>query len=217
MPSQNFGNQYEDSVKARLNQLHLLPKNLHNNDAGIIYGGKDYYIEIKNRNAPDFGQSGLTWSSDSGWRWRRKDIVTDLFEQLNITKLIDANFIPRRYQIPQASLTSIDRAYDQEHFEKSGIELPNVTPLFEYYARKDCYYIQIERKGFYHLKQDIANFGTPQLEPETITLRFRAKTHHAIPIHAYSFFVTIQLKISRLKASSLDLDQKVGKFPIPIL
>lgn len=212
MATKNRGHQYEDIIRDLLRRRKLLPDTLCGNDAGFTHNGAPYYVEVKNRTAPDFGQKGLLWNSASGWRWRRDDIITDLYNHLGVIGLISSNFIPRRYSVPEGSLTPQDRSHDQKQFERSGIALKNVNYLYEYYARKQCFYIQVEGLGFYYLKQDVAGLNVPRFEPE-LTLRLRAKTHHSFPIHKYSFFAVIQAKTNVLLPSVYDLEGKVGEFP----
>jgi len=59
----NRGQIYEDHIKSLLKERNLLPDSLHENDAGFIHNGVVYYVEIKNQNAPDFGQKGLIWDN----------------------------------------------------------------------------------------------------------------------------------------------------------
>ena len=44
-----------------------------------------------------------------------------------------------------------------------NIPIPLDT-LFEYYAIKKCFYIQIENSGFYHLQKDKFEIGTKQFD-----------------------------------------------------
>lgn len=208
----NQGQEYEETIRDLLRRRNLLPASLGSNDAGFIHKGDAYYVEVKNLNAPDFGQKGLVWSPTTGWKWREEDIVTDLYTDLAVLDFIPKGFKPRRYTMPQNLLTSKDRSYDQAQFERSNITLGNVDCLYEYYARKKCFYIQIEGKGFYYLKEDVAGLGLPQFDA-TLTLRLRAKTHHSTPIHRYSFFAVIKPKMMEVALSKYDLEEKVGKFP----
>ncbi|MHB8192630.1 MAG: hypothetical protein ACYDGL_05085 [Bellilinea sp.] len=212
MPKQNRGQQYEVHIRELLRNCNLLPANLHNNDAGFIHRGKEYYLEVKNFTAPDYGQKGLIWKEDSGWGWRDPDNVTELYDQFGVKDFIDPNFIPKKHSKPQSEITVSDKRFDQINFKKSNIDFGNPEKLYEYYARKHCYYIQIEEKGFYYLKEDIANLGVPQFMPQ-LRLRLRAKTHNSIPIHNYSFFAVIQINKKSVCQSIYDIDEKVGKFP----
>lgn len=214
----NLGQKYEEKIKSLLRQRNLLPAILEGNDAGFIQKGVSYFVEVKNRTAPDFGQKGLIWDKNTEkWRWREDDVVSRLYDALGVISNIDPNFVPKRYTVePLEKLTEKDKQDDRRGFEKRGIPLGNLNYLYEFYARKKCYYIQIEGKGVYFLKQDIANLNVPRFIPE-LTLRLRAKTHHSIPVHAYSFFAVIQARTRRIYPSPFDIEEKGGrKFP-PIM
>jgi len=211
MVVKNKGQLYEEDINQLLDNKDLLPNELGENDSGFIYGDKSYYVEIKNCQAPDFGQKGMVWNKDNGWSWRQNDIITELYDDFGVFNFIDEGFVPRRYTINKDDITKEDKVFDQQHIEKSGIKLDSVDYLYEYYKRKNCFYIQIEDKGFYYLQKDIANLGVPQYKP-SLTLRLRAKTHHSIPIYQYSFFAVIQIG-KKPNQSSFDLEEKVGIFP----
>lgn len=212
MPSWNLGQVYEKKIQDILQSRGLLPDNLCGNDAGFKHNGMHFFVEVKNKTAADFGQKKLTWTKQKGWEWSEKDIITDLYDKLGVMKYIDKNFVPRRYTVSAGSISMLDKRHDQQQFEKRGIQLSNPRYLYEFYARKNCYYIQIENKGLYHLKNDIANLVVPRFMPE-LTLRLRAKTHQSIPIYAYSFFAVIQAQTNRMAKSLYDLEEKVGAFP----
>jgi len=209
----NKGQLYEKSIREILENRNLLPKQLNNNDAGAIYQRVTYYIEVKNKTAPDFGQKGLEWSFGGGWKWREEDDVSTLFDNLGVIGMIDKTFEPRRYTKPKEELSILDRKLDRQEFEQRDIPLANSEViLYEFYARKQCYYIQIEGKGFFYMKQDIANLKVPRFKPE-LTLRLRAKTHHSYPVHSYSFFAVLQANTRGMLMSNYDLEEKVGTFP----
>lgn len=210
----NQGQIYEKLIQTKLRNRNLLPNNLESNDAGFIKKGKAFFVEVKNVNAPDFGQKGLVWDKvTKSWNWRKFDIISQFYEAFNIRQYIDKTFIPRRYSVePKEKLTEQDREFDQKHFEKSGISLTNIKLLYEFYARKRCFYIQIENRGLFYLKNDEAQLNVPQLNLP-LTLRLRAKTHHSFPIHKYSFFAVIQANTNNLPISPFDIEGKVGKFP----
>ncbi len=213
----NLGQLYERKIRDLLREKSLLPllleSNLEGNDAGFTHNGVSYFIEVKNRTAPDFGQKGLVWEKSTGkWKWRITDTITDLYDKLGVIKAIDKKFVPNRYSVePLHKLTSLHKKDDQQKFEKR-LELENLDVLYEFYARKRCYYIQIEGKGFYYLKQDIANLNLPRFIPQ-LSLRLRAKSHSSSPTYNYSFFAVIQAKSSAMLQSTFDLEEKVGAFP----
>lgn len=210
----NQGQLYEERIRQILRVRNLLPHTLNGNDAGFVCKETDYFVEVKNHKAPDFGQKKLNWNKFLNiWEWSEVDSVTQLFDMLNVKNYVDKSFVSRRHTIePVEKITETDKKFDQTNFEKSGIPLVNPSLLFEFYARKNCFYIQIENKGLFYLKQDSANLGVPQFNAQ-LSLRLRAKTHHSYPIHKYSFFAVIQAKINSLITSPFDLEERVGKFP----
>ncbi len=108
----------------------------------------------------------------------------------------------------------MNAACRREKIRKNKIELlDNANFIYDYYARKDCFYIQIEGKGFYILKEDVAKLGVPQFNPILNFIRLRAKTHNSEPIYNYSFRAEIQAKRKSLKVSKFGIEEIVGKFP----
>jgi hypothetical protein len=210
-PVDNRGMEYENKIRNILITRHLLPEDLVGNDVGFKHNGKDYFVEVKNASAPDFGQKRVRWTQEAGWYWAEEDIVTKLYDKYNILDEINPKFIPRRHSKLQDKITKKDKIYNQKRFERSGITFEDSSILYEYYARKNCHYIQIEDLGFYYLADNPARLGVPQFKP-VLQLRFRAKTHHSHPIYAYSFFVVIQ-KRGEIEKSNFDLEIKVGAFP----
>jgi len=210
----NKGQKYEAYIYNLLEERGIkIPLDLAGNDVGFRHKGVDYYVEVKNRKAPDYGQKGLVWDKTDKWKWREQDNISQMFDDIGVIGMIDKSFEPKLYTIANESLTAADRSSDQRAFEKSNIPLVGASYLYNFYARRKCYYIQIEDKGFYYLQKDIANLGVPQFAP-TLTLRLRAKTHHSFPIHKYSFFAVIRANKSSIGVTKFDFEEKGGKkFP----
>ena len=210
----NKGQKYEEYIYNLLEERGIkIPLFLAGNDAGFRHKGVDYYVEVKNRNAPDYGQKGLVWDKTNKWKWREQDSISKMFDDIGVIEMIDKSFEPKLYTVANEALTTTDKYSDMTTFEKSKISLTGASYLYDFYARRKCYYIQIETKGFYYLQKDIANLGVPQFAPD-LTLRLRAKTHHSLPIHAYSFFAVIQANKRSIGKTDFDLEEKGGrKFP----
>ena len=145
---------------------------------------------MKNKDqGADYGQKELIWSSDKLWSWslgknKTEDATVKLFKGLKIIEnYIDKDFEPRRYSKKKSmkakkksiyeDVTVEDYKYDLKHMEKPNIPIP-LNTLFKYYAIKNCFYIQIEKSGFYHLQEDKFTLGTKQFDGK-ISLRLRAK------------------------------------------
>ncbi len=176
----NKGDEYEDKITKILKYKKILPKDYKRagasdkTDINFEYDDKKYNIEIKADKNADYGQKFLNWEKNC-WTWVKDDNVTKMYKSMNIIEnYIDKNFKPIRYSKDKLLITEKDKKYDQDHFEKPDIELP-LNTLFEYYAEKNCYYMQLENYGLYHLKNDINNLGVPKFDGR-ISLRLRAKT-----------------------------------------
>jgi hypothetical protein len=216
----NKGLIYEESIRNILIAKGLLPPTLIVNvkdgkaDAGFIHDGKEFFLEIKNQTAPDFGSKKIIYDAKyDRWKWNDPDRISQLFNRLGVLKKIN-DFTPRKYVKADSKLTKTDKKFDRQNFEHRIVDLGMAgrNLLYDYYAEKKCYYIQIEGKGFYHLKRDVADLGVPKFNP-TVELRLRAKTHGSDNIANYSFRVVIVSKRETMKESIYDIEGKTKKFP----
>lgn len=216
---ENKGLEYERKVKQILIDRALLPPQLaakltkSGNDAGFVHQGAHYFLEIKNRTAPDYGSKKIIYDSvRKTWKWNNPDAMSDMFDDIGILNKI-ANFIPRKYIKFDSELTPIDKNYDLMNFERT-VELDGTFGaklLHKYYAKKDCYYIQVEGKGIFHMAEDRANLNVPRFSPE-VTLRLRAKPHSSFPVHNYSFRIIIIGARRSIPSSTHDLEDP-NRFP----
>ena len=177
----NKGDKYEDKIANILIDKKILPKNYmragasDKTDIDFIHKNQNLNIEIKADENADYGQKYLKWDKKNKWFWVKKDNVTEMYKEMKIIDTyIKSSFIPRRFTINSQKITLGDKKYDQHQFERPEIEIPLKT-LFEYYKQKNCYYIQIQNYGFYHLQKDTNSLGTKQFDG-IIKLRLRAKT-----------------------------------------
>ncbi len=214
--ARNLGQEYEDKIIKLLENRGVLPaslkNNLQGNDAGFRHNNINRFLEVKNRTDTDFGQKNLKWSEQNGWHWTEADQITEMYDEIGVMRQIDKSFKPNLYSVNRFDFNQQHRIQDQKAFEKQ-IELKGAVYLHKFYARKDCYYIQVENKGFYHLERDIAGLGVPKFDP-IIRLRLRAKVRDKFPPYNYSFFATIKVNKRSIRKSDFDIEEKLGrKFP----
>ena len=210
----NKGHDYEDKIKVFLKSSNLLPDNLGNNDAGFIHRNKVYFLEVKSKKTSDFGASKIIWNpTDKRWLWNEPDVINQMLDEIKVLNYINKNFTPYKHTIPDKKIDKTKKEFDQKQFETKIPLFDNANFIYDYYAQKDCFYIQVEGKGFYFLKEDIAKLGVPQFNPLLNYIRLRAKTHHSEPESDYSFRAEIQAKRRSLKISNFDIEEVVGKFP----
>ena len=224
---ENKGLLYERKIKSILTRRKLLPPALaakliqSENDAGFVYSGEEFFLELKNVSAPDYGARQIDYEPiTNSWKWNKKDEMTLLFDRVGILQKVKA-FIPRKYVKPDSKLTERDKKFDRRSFaskvteeetELATLGMTGAQILHEYYAKKECYYIQIEGKGFYHLQKDPADLGVPQFLP-SVVFRLRAKTHSSKKISNYSFRVVITASRGTFGDSNVDLENS-KKFPL---
>jgi hypothetical protein len=223
---ENKGLVYEARIKSILTTHQLFTPSLaaeckhSGNDAGFIHNGKNYFLELKNIIAPDYGAKKIIYSPIANrWKWNETDEMSDLFDKLGILSKAKV-FIPRKYTKPDQSLTEEDKDFDRKSFahkvtEKeldiTNLGLSGASILHQYYAKKNCFYIQIEGKGFYHLLEDPAKLGVPQFIP-AVVFRLRAKTHSSANFANYSFRVVLTASRRSFLDSGFDLENPT-RFP----
>lgn len=197
-----------------------MPQNLfgycteYRNDAAFVSKGSDYFLEIKNRSAPDYGAKKIVYDPfQKIWKWNEIDDISEMFDSYGVLDKIP-QFEPRKHVIADHLLKDEDKKFDQQNFRKI-IELGTAGAylIHEYYAKKLCYYIQVEGKGFYHLLGDPAGLGVPQFTP-AVTIRLRAKTHSSDPPSNYSFRAVLVGKMRTIAPSIFDIESKSKVFPI---
>ena len=222
----NQGFVYEARIKSILTTKKLFTPALAaeckhtENDAGFIHKGKTYFLELKNATAPDYGAKKIVYSPIANrWKWNETDDMSKLFDKLGILSKAKA-FIPRKYTKPDKSLTKKDKEFDRKSFalklaekdlEITDLGLSGASILHQYYAKKNCFYIQIEGKGFYHLLEDPAKLGVPQFVP-AVVFRLRAKTHSSANVANYSFRVVLTASRRSFLDSGFDLENPT-RFP----
>jgi len=193
-------------------------------DLKFLHLANEYKLEIKNDMNPDYGQRRIHFNPQDGtWNWATDDSVTDFYKELNLLGNIDKNFLPIWYRkrvknqkgrySKVVEYTLEDFKNDQSTFENAGNKVPTQT-LFNYYAKRDTFYIQIEGSGFYHLKEDVALLGTQQYDG-TLTMRFRVKHagHSKNPPHSCQFMGVLKQETLPSK-SKFNLEPSLGQsFP----
>ena len=112
---------------------------------------------------------------------------------------------PNKGTIPNADFTLANKKQDQLNF-KDAYKPIDKTSIWEYYATKGVYYIQIGGYGLYHMSANPANLPVPPLDV-TARVRIRLKAGSSIPVYNYRF-TTALLVQSKPQRSTLDLDRR---------
>jgi len=195
----NKGDAYEEKIFNICKQKKIIKPGSSRAGAGsgadlvIFRKGNEINIEVKfiksSLKDADWGQKYLDYRERDGWFWSNPDKVTNLYDAINLISFIpifrpkninhndDENWIEARKQI----ISQEDKNFDLNSF-KGNIPCENDI-LFQYYAQKNCFYLQLKNYGLFHLLEDKFDIGTPQFDGE-MNIRFRAK-----PFHAHAYYV----------------------------
>ena len=112
---------------------------------------------------------------------------------------------PNKGTIPNADFTLANKKQDQAKF-KDAYKPIDRTSIWEYYATKGVYYIQIGGYGLYHMSANPANLPIPQFDV-TARLRIRMKPSQSYPVYSYGFKTAILVQTKPQK-STMDLDRR---------
>ena len=112
---------------------------------------------------------------------------------------------PNKGTIPNSDFTLANKKQDQARF-KDAYKPIDKTGIWEYYATKGVYYIQIGGYGLYYMSANPANLPIPPLDV-TARVRIRLKAGSSIPVYNYRF-TTALLVQSKPQRSTLDLDSR---------
>lgn len=220
----NKGHVYEKTIVDILTKRNIIPDGLAGAGSGpgtdifFVHGKKTYKLEVKNNVVgPDYGQKRLLpFKTDGGWKWKlaKDEYVTRFYTGLGVLKYLDnKNIVPNKHNKKDSQITEHDKKEDQKNFEDRTFTISSEAFSKFYFEKAD--YLQIGNGyGFYHLTDDVAKLGTEKFEGRFI-LRFRAKTHHSMPVHGYSFFAV--LKCSSAKKSKYNLEDVRGQEFPPIV
>ena len=187
---ENKGAKYEKKIWNICSDKELIYPNTTNAGGGdgadvfIAHQGNKIAVECKTFGA-DYGQNGLYYQGGV-WKWNKDTEATKYLESLGARSYIPQNFIPFNQkptdedkqktwsQDKKKKLGKNERIHDQTGIETS-ISVPKES-LEKFYNQKECFYIQIDGYGFYHLGEDKYSLGTAAFDGE-LSLRFRAKSH----------------------------------------
>ena len=95
----NKGDAYEEKIFQICEKKKILAPNFNRagasgkSDIKILHKGAVYNIEVKADENADYGQKYLTWNKINGWEWSIEDEITNLYDGLDLRKLINGNFI----------------------------------------------------------------------------------------------------------------------------
>lgn len=212
----NKGFQYELDLYEILKSQNLTPPNFspagggHGPDGMFMFRGRPYNFEIKLDQAADYGQVELRYKNGSWDFGGKNEEAKELYRSLGVLDFVQKNWsdggAPRKETVPTKDFTEEDMKYDYKHFKDAFMTIP-ISAMFDHYAKKGTYYIQVGKSGFYHMKKDIAKLGTSQFNA-TLKLRIRIKRRTSRKLNGYGFLTALKID-KRAKPSKFDLDKNL--------
>lgn len=185
-------------------------------DIDLICNHKDHPmvgIEIKKKDTPDWMQCSLKYDViEKKWEGSKNGRIPvsarEVFNKLLADSVIFNHQVPLFMQknIRHDEWLSIKQ--NTSDFRDVYIDIPDTT-IRDVYRQKGCYYIQVSKKGLYHLGDDIYGFNVPEFIIDQ-QIRVRTKIHKRINKEGYcdmSVMAACQPKnINLLDASKYSLD-----------
>jgi len=146
-------------------------------------------IEIKLNSAADFGQSGLKWTPGRNWylsgsssveAQQMRSLLSTLGVDDRVNLVWGKNGPPKKFTASQTGslMKPVDYESDIKLFKDvimNGSDAPQPSTLFNYYAAKETYYIQIGGLGLYYMQSDPANLAKVGVKKFDGTLKLRIR------------------------------------------
>ena len=224
---------YEAAIHTKLKNKGLVPLGFqpaksdpNKPDGKFIYKGETYNLEVKLNMKVDFGQGTLDYTSE-GWvlggvQEFKADGVTpragyaaaekmrQLLRAIGTEEFANQKWgykkAPNKIKIPNDSnFTQKMKDEDYKNYP-SRFKPIDKQSIWDYYAVKSTYYIQIGGYGLYYMAANPANLPIPRFDV-TSRLRIRMKPSQSYPVYSYGFKTAILVQ-SKPQRSTMDLDRR---------
>ena len=214
---------YEKSIFNKLKGKGITPRgskpagaNPNLPDAVFIYQGQPYNLEVKLDLRTDFGQGTLNYTDGI---WTLGGASTPEAEEMRrlLSSLGTAQFAneewgkkgaPNKGTIQTSDFTQEMVREDYYRF-KDGFKPVDKRNVWDYYAAKNTYYIQIGGYGLFYMAANPANLPIRRLDVST-RLRIRLKRGGSYPINNYRFTTALQVT-QKPSSSPIDIDRNIDQ------
>ena len=209
---------YEGRVFNKLKSKNLVPSGVKpagpdpsKPDAVFLYDKVAHNLEVKLDLATDFGQGTLEYKDGA---WNLGGANTPAAEEMrNILNAVGTvqftntswgyHGAPNKGTVENKDITEEMVREDYRRFKDKFLSVP-LSSLFNYYAAKNTYYIQIGGYGTYYMASNPANLPVPRFNG-AMKLRIRLKRGGSTPIYNYRFTTALQVTQKPSK-SKFDID-----------
>ena len=184
-------------------------------DAVFLYKNVPHNLEVKLDLATDYGQGTLEYKDGS---WNLGGAQTPAAEEMrNILNAVGTvqftntswgyQGAPNKGTVDNNDITEEMVREDYRRFKDKFLSVP-LSSLFNYYAAKGTYYIQIGGYGMYYMADNPANLPVPRFNG-AMRLRIRLKRGGSTPIYNYRFTTALQV-IQKPSKSKFNIDESMN-------
>ena len=213
---------YEGRVFNKLKSKNLIPVGItpagadaSRPDAVFLYKNVPHNLEVKLDLATDYGQGTLEYKDGS---WNLGGAQTPAAEEMrNILNAVGTvqftntswgyQGAPNKGTVDNNDITEEMVREDYRRFKDKFLSVP-LSSLFNYYAAKNTYYIQIGGYGMYYMAGNPANLPVPRFNG-AMKLRIRLKRGGSTPIYNYRFTTALQV-IQKPSKSKFNIDESMN-------
>ena len=213
---------YEGRVFNKLKSKNLIPVGItpagpdpSKPDAVFLYDKVAHNLEVKLDLATDFGQGTLEYK-DSAWNLGGADTpaaeeMRNILNAVGTVQFTNTSWgyqgAPNKGTVENKDITEEMVREDYRRFKDKFLSVP-LSSLFNYYAAKNTYYIQIGGYGMYYMAGNPANLPVPRFNG-AMKLRIRLKRGGSTPIYNYRFTTALQV-IQKPSKSKFNIDESMN-------
>ena len=213
---------YEGRVFNKLKSKNLIPAGVtpagadaSRPDAIFLYNKVRYNLEVKLDLATDYGQGTLNYKNGA-WELGGADTKEAVEMRKILTTVGAVNLAntswgmqgaPNKGTVENKDITEEMVREDYRRFTDKFLSVP-LSSLYNYYAAKNTYYIQIGGYGMYYMAANPGNLPVPKFNG-ALRLRIRLKRGGCTPIYNYRFTTALQVTQKPSK-SKYDIDSDMN-------
>ena len=209
---------YEGRVFNKLKSKNLVPAGVtpagpdaSKPDAVFLFNKQKYNLEVKLDLATDYGQGTLDYKNGAwelgGANTKEAIEMRKILTTVGAVKFANTSWgyqgAPNKGTVENKDITEEMVREDYRRFTDKFLSVP-LSSLYNYYAAKDTYYIQICGYGMYYIAANPGNLPVPKFNG-ALRLRIRLKRGGSTPIYNYRFTTALQV-IQKPSKSKYDID-----------
>ena len=211
---------YEGRVFNRLKSKNLVPRGIKpagpdpsRPDAVFLFNNVPHNLEVKLDLATDYGQGTLDYNN--GWvlggaQTPAAEEMRSILNAVGTVQFANTSWgyqgAPNKGTVENKDITEEMVREDYRRFKDKFLSVP-LSSLFNYYAAKNTYYIQIGGYGMYYMAGNPGNLPVPRFNG-AMKLRIRLKRGGSTPIYNYRFTTALQV-VQKPTKSKFDIDSSM--------